>query len=266
MKKTFWILTFIFGFSLNINAKEMRIITTNFAQSEIVKELGFEQNIVATDITSFGILDKEKVQNIGYHRNLNTEALLALKPSHIILSSSSGPKNTIDILKKSKIEIVILEDAKTIFELQKNITKISTALEQEKKAKKLNSKLASYKKTIENSKFKNQDSLFFFSMRGKNQLGGKNTSLDYFLNLFKMNNLAKFNNLKEVNKEEALLLKPDVIFVSQTQNFKKQEFIKQNNMQKTNAVKNKQIYHIDPSFLVAGLSISSVLEAQKIAK
>ena len=61
-----------------------RIISLNGTLSEIISELGYQDQLVAVDVTSMYPENlKEKATDIGHVMNLNVEALLQQKPTQI---------------------------------------------------------------------------------------------------------------------------------------------------------------------------------------
>ena len=92
-------------------ADASRIVSIGGSITEILYALGLQQKIVAVDTTSLypPAALKEK-PNVGYMRQLSAEGVLALSPSLVLALEGSGPKETIEILERSKIPFVVVPD------------------------------------------------------------------------------------------------------------------------------------------------------------
>ncbi len=88
-----------------------RIVSIGGAVTEILYALGADKNIVGVDSTSvFPQRALNEKPNVGYMRQLSAEGVLGLRPSLILASEGSGPKETIAILKAAQVPITIVPD------------------------------------------------------------------------------------------------------------------------------------------------------------
>ncbi len=88
-----------------------RIVSIGGAVTEILYALGADKNIVGIDSTSVypqrALTEKP---NVGYMRQLSAEGVLGLRPSLILASEGSGPRETIAVLKAAQVPITIVPD------------------------------------------------------------------------------------------------------------------------------------------------------------
>ncbi|PVW17352.1 heme/hemin ABC transporter substrate-binding protein [Marixanthomonas spongiae] len=80
-----------------------RLVVISKQYNEIIYALGAEENVVAVDVSSTYPPEIKELPNVGYHRALSAEAILAMKPTLILEDNNIGPEHVITQLKKLKI-------------------------------------------------------------------------------------------------------------------------------------------------------------------
>ena len=90
--------------------KTPRIVSVGSALTEIFYALGAENLLVGVDTTSLYPPQAKALPQVGYMRALSAEGVLSLKPSLIMATTGAGPASTLDQLKATGIEVVILPD------------------------------------------------------------------------------------------------------------------------------------------------------------
>ncbi|TIO39759.1 MAG: hemin ABC transporter substrate-binding protein, partial [Mesorhizobium sp.] len=83
-----------------------RIAAIGGSITEIVYALGEEGHLVARDSTSSFPQAAQKLPDVGYMRALSPEGVLSVNPSGILALHGSGPKETVDVLKKSSVPFI----------------------------------------------------------------------------------------------------------------------------------------------------------------
>lgn len=81
----------------------VRIVCISKQYTEIIFALHGQENIVAVDISSTYPEEAKKLPNVGYHRALSAEAILAIKPTLILQDNNIGPEHVVKQLKDLKI-------------------------------------------------------------------------------------------------------------------------------------------------------------------
>ncbi len=87
-----------------------RIVSVGSALTEIVYALGAESLLVGVDTTSLYPEAARRLPQVGYMRALSAEGLLSLKPSLVIATTAAGPASTLDQLRATGIDVLVLPD------------------------------------------------------------------------------------------------------------------------------------------------------------
>jgi iron complex transport system substrate-binding protein len=96
--------------ALPARAQTRRVVSVGSALTEIVYALGAEKMLVGVDTTSLYPAAARSLPQIGYMRALSAEGVLSLKPTLVIATTAAGPATTLDQLKATGIEVLILPD------------------------------------------------------------------------------------------------------------------------------------------------------------
>ncbi len=87
-----------------------RIVSVGSALTEIVYALGAEGLLVGVDTTSLYPAAARALPQVGYMRALAAEGVLSLKPTLVIATTAAGPATTLDQLRATGVEILVLPD------------------------------------------------------------------------------------------------------------------------------------------------------------
>ena len=87
-----------------------RIVSVGSALTEIVYALGAEGLLVGVDTTSQYPAAAQTLPQVGYMRALSAEGVLSLKPTLVIATTAAGPATTLDQLRATGVEVVVLPD------------------------------------------------------------------------------------------------------------------------------------------------------------
>lgn len=90
--------------------KAPRIVSIGSSLTEIIYALGAEKLLVGVDSTSLYPREARDLPQVGYMRALSAEGVLALKPTLILATTASGPATTLDQLRSTGIEVLVLPD------------------------------------------------------------------------------------------------------------------------------------------------------------
>lgn len=82
-----------------------KMITAGGTVTEIVHELGFGDQIIATDITSTYPASMQELPSIGYRNQIKAEGILALGPSLILAEEGYMTPDVVSQLQAARIEI-----------------------------------------------------------------------------------------------------------------------------------------------------------------
>jgi len=90
--------------------KPPRIVSVGSALTEVVYALGAEALLVGVDTTSQYPDAARALAQVGYMRALSAEGVLSLKPTLVIATTAAGPASTLDQLRATGIEVLVLPD------------------------------------------------------------------------------------------------------------------------------------------------------------
>ena len=247
-----------------------RIISLNSNVSEILTSLELEAAVVASDVTSQTVFNNPRIQNLGYHRALSTEGVLAMQADIVIGSSHMGPESTLSTLQKANLNIIKLDDPHTVEALKNQVEQIGMLLHKTQMAELINQKIDEKTNAIQTLTKNNPQTMIFLLNMGQSGLSmaGKNTTGESLIQLLNGVSSANHNGYKPISNESILAINPDVILIGQRsdQNLTKEELIQQFPiLANTHAGERDQIISVDASKMIAGISIGLLDEAEHIA-
>jgi iron complex transport system substrate-binding protein len=82
--------------------------------TEIIQELGRADRIAAIDMASAGLPGMGEKPNVGYHRALSAEGVLAQGPDLICATSDAGPPEVIEAIRGSGIAFALIPQVPTV--------------------------------------------------------------------------------------------------------------------------------------------------------
>lgn len=196
-----------------------RIVSISSALTEIVYALGAEKLLVGVDTTSLYPEAARTLPQVGYMRALSAEGVLSLKPTLILATPAAGPATTLDQLRATGAEVMVLPDH---FDYDSVVLKFEavgkvagkTAEAQEMIARgradmaDLSAKLASV-----SSKPR---VLFLLSMGGgAPQASGQNTAADGIIRLAGgVNAVDGYSGYRPLTPESVIASRPDFVLVT----------------------------------------------------
>jgi len=193
-----------------------RIAAIGGSITEIVYALGEEARLVARDSTSTYPQAALKLPDVGYMRALSPEGVLSVDPSGILALEGSGPKETVDVLKKASVPYIEVPEAFDEEGILEKIRVVGQALGVEDKAAELSENVkadidAARELTVGISERKRV--MFILSMQdGKLMASGAGTAADGIIRLAgAVNAVEGFSGYKQLSDEAALMARPDVI-------------------------------------------------------
>ncbi len=90
--------------------KPPRIVSVGSSLTEIFYALGAENLLVGVDTTSLYPAAARALPQVGYMRALSAEGVLTLKPTLIMATTAAGPAATLDQLRATGVEVMVLPD------------------------------------------------------------------------------------------------------------------------------------------------------------
>ncbi|RUU00095.1 hemin ABC transporter substrate-binding protein [Mesorhizobium sp. USDA-HM6] len=202
--------------STAIFADNSRIASIGGSITEIVYALGEEGHLVARDSTSYFPQAALKLPNVGYMRALSPEGVLSVNPTGILALHGSGPKEAVDVLKKSRVPFIEVPEHYSHEGILEKIRVVGKALGVDAKAGKLaaemDAKLKSAEKQTASIKERKRILFVLSTQGGKILAAGSDTAGDGIIKLAgAVNAVEGFSGYKQMSDEAIVTARPDVI-------------------------------------------------------
>lgn len=110
------------------NSGAKRIVALGGGVTEIIFALEQQARLVGIDHSSLYPPDAQRIQSVGYYRNVPIEGVLRLKPDLVIASEQAGPTHSLKHLSSSGIRIEVVSDQPELSSLYKRIMQIAQIL------------------------------------------------------------------------------------------------------------------------------------------
>ena len=186
--------------------------------TEIVYALGEQKNLVARDSTSRYPKAALELPDVGYMRALSPEGVLSVNPTGILALHGSGPKEAVDVLKKTSIPFIEVPEHYSHEGILEKVRIVGKALGVDAKAealaKQLDAKLTAAERQTASIKDRKRI-LFVLSIQGGKILAaGSDTAADGMVKLAGgINAVEGFSGYKQMSDEAIITAKPDVILM-----------------------------------------------------
>ncbi|RWL48081.1 MAG: hemin ABC transporter substrate-binding protein [Mesorhizobium sp.] len=193
-----------------------RIASIGGSITEIVCALGEEDRLVARDSTSDYPEAAAKLPDVGYMRALSPEGVLSVNPTGILALQGSGPKEAVDVLKKSSVPFIEVPDRYNHEGILEKIRVVGKALGVEAKAEKLvaetDAKLTAAERQTATIKERKRVLFVLSTQGGKILAAGSDTAADGIIRLAgAVNAVEGFSGYKGMTDEAIVSARPDVI-------------------------------------------------------
>ncbi|WP_266362586.1 heme/hemin ABC transporter substrate-binding protein [Tellurirhabdus rosea] len=199
-------------------AQPERIVSLNGTVTEIICALGLQNGLVGVDVTSTYPETVAKVPRVGHTRNMGAEAILALKPTLVVGTQSSGgldvKPEVVRQLQGAGIKTLFFAQSYSPAGTKKLITDVATAFGQAGKASALTRKIDADLAKVR--KLSRQPKVLFIYARGAGNMmvAGAGTSVEKIIQLAGGSNaVTGFENFKPLTAEALVTANPDVILL-----------------------------------------------------
>lgn len=248
------------------NVPHNRIISAGSSITELLVALGAKDQLVALDLTSRKFNTDGALPQVGYHRQLSAEGLMALSPTHLIGSDEMGPESTLNLLRSAGIEVDVVPSGNSEQDLFARIDRIAEITGTEEQAKPLKDGIDKRLKAIEARKLTYSPKVLF-AMLSKGRpatIAGDKTTIDAIISLAGGQNPAKsqISSYKPLSAEAIAQMQPDFLLVSHRA-WKafggEQGILKEFPMlQTTPAAQHHRIIPISSSAIIGGFGLESI--------
>jgi iron complex transport system substrate-binding protein len=195
-----------------------RLVAVGGSITEIIYALGEEKLLTARDSTSIYPPAALRLPDVGYMRALSPEGVLSVKPSAILALKGSGPKEAVDVLKKTSIPYIEIPDDFENAGILNKIELVGKAIGAEEKAARLAQKVDAELKSAEALTAGITDRkrvLFILGLQDGKILGsGSATAADGIIKLAGgVNAVEGFAGYRPLSDESIIAAAPDLILM-----------------------------------------------------
>ncbi|KAB2717011.1 heme/hemin ABC transporter substrate-binding protein [Brucella intermedia] len=198
-----------------------RIVSVGGSLTEIVYALGAENMLAGRDQTSIYPEVVKKLADVGYMRQLAPEGVLSVNPTGILLLEGSGPQDTLDVLKKASVPMIVVPETFTGESVIRKIEIVGKALGLEDKARTLAAEISSDIEAAEKAAAGHNPRkrvLFVLSAPGGRLMAsGTGTAADGMIKLAGGENVvSEYHGYKQLTDEAVEKAAPDMILIMDT--------------------------------------------------
>ncbi|WP_087026466.1 heme/hemin ABC transporter substrate-binding protein [Thaumasiovibrio subtropicus] len=199
-------------------SSEPRIISAGSAVTELIFALEAESQLVAVDLTSKGFVMGTDIPQVGYHRQLSAEGLMALAPTVLVGSNEMGPEKTLNTLSEAGIDVETVTSGLGLEDLHLRIDQVAALTGTAEKAETLKADVAAQMEKLSATELKNPPKVVFMLLAEGRPMtvAGNKTPVDTVIELAGAVNPAQdaFESYKPMSVEALIELQPDYILVA----------------------------------------------------
>ena len=196
-----------------------RIVSVGSALTEIVYALGAEGLLVGVDTTSQYPAAAQALPQVGYMRALSAEGVLALKPTLVVATTAAGPATTLDQLRATGVEVIVLPDLSDYDSVIAKIASVGRVTGKQREAEAMIARgrgdMAALTARLAKATGKPRV-LFLLSMGGgAPQAAGRDTAADGIIRLAGgANAIDGYAGYRPLTPEAVIASRPDVVLVT----------------------------------------------------
>lgn len=260
--------------------KEMRIVSLSGTITELLFECGMGDKLVGVDVTSTYPEAAQELTNLGHTRQLNAEAILALKPTMILVDEQNAENKVLETIRNAGIDIHAISIPQQLDGILTAVKELETITEKTIDTKELADKIANNTAAIEALKAAQttKPKVLFIYARGAQTMmvAGTNTFAEKMIEIAGGESVVKeFESFKPLTPEALIQYQPDAILMftsgleslaDETQELSGAELLfGMPGMEQTPAGKNKKVITMDGLYL-SGFGPRSSDAALELAK
>ncbi|WP_338875923.1 ABC transporter substrate-binding protein [Spirosoma sp. SC4-14] len=239
--------------------EKQRIVCVAKQLTELIYALGAGDQLVGVDLSSTYPPAAQKLTKVGYHRMLNAEGIIALKPTVVYHDGNVAPEAVMQQLEKVGVPMKVFPDAHTVPEVKALFDTLAAQFGAQKQADSLKTKLdadlAQAADSVKQYKTTPKVAIIHFGRVINNYLViGKAGTASYMLEMAGGKNVMDtLKGMKPLSPEIISKAQPDIILVTDF------GYDRLGNAEKlaalpgialTPAGKNKKIYRIEEHDLI----------------
>ena len=196
------------------NVQPVKIASLNGAVSEILVQLGLEENLVGVDVTSTYPSSLSELPQLGHPRNLSVEGLVSILPHRVLAIEGSLDPDKVNQIKEAGIQLDFFEHEQSVDGVYRLIDEIAQLFDKAKPATKLKERIKNEMEALDQNQ--GFGKVLFIYARGSGNLmvAGTDTPADAFIELAGGSNAATgFDGFKPLTAEAVLLADPEIFLL-----------------------------------------------------
>lgn len=195
-----------------------RYITAGGTITEIVAGLGFDEQIIATDITSTYPAAMQDLPSIGYRNQIKAEGILSIGADAVLAEKDYLNPEVVEQLKSAQVEVRIFEKPMRVEETYQLIEALSRYLSAPEAGERMKKELERDIEELGAYKAKHTDGakIAFVMTRGPETvfLAGEETFADALFELAGMENTARgFDDFIPLSPEALINMNPEYLLL-----------------------------------------------------
>lgn len=237
-------------------ADTAKIVSLNGTVSEILVDLGFEDNIVGVDVASNYPASLQEKPKVGHSRQLSAEGVLALAPDIVIAANADMKPELAEQIRNTGVKLLLFEHRYSPEGTKGLIREMADSLGRKEKGDSIIMALQSDLEKVKQIEMKDpKPKVLFIYARGTGTMmvAGKDTQVEKMIELAGgVNAVNDFAEFKPLTAEALVAANPDVIllFDSGLSSLGGAEgLLEVQGVRQTNAGKNQRIVEMEGQFL-----------------
>ncbi|MFO7846273.1 MAG: ABC transporter substrate-binding protein [Balneolaceae bacterium] len=234
------------------------IVSVGSAVTEIIYELGAEENLVAVDESSTYPQETADLPKVSFTRNLSAEGILSFSPTLILASGAAGPESAIRQIRSTDTSMLLLPADESVEGALERIRQLGDVLGRTEEAETLVSKMQDDLARAEQLQrsLESEPVVLFIYARGPNNLtvAGNRTSAKTMIELAGgQNAFNSFDGYKPLTAEAVVEANPDVILMMESGIDSvggETGVLRAPGINLTNAGKNERIHSMEGTYLL----------------
>lgn len=194
-----------------------KIVSLNGTVSEILVDLGFEENIVGVDVASNYPASLQEKPKVGHSQQISAEGVLALEPDVVIATSHDIKSELADQIRNTGVKLFLFDHSYSPEGTEELIRAMADSLDRKAKGDSIIKIMQlDLEKAITIKKGDTKPKVLFIYARGSGTMmvAGKDTQMEKMIELAGgVNAINDFADFKPLTAEALVAANPDVILL-----------------------------------------------------
>lgn len=191
-----------------------RIVSLSGTTTEALSALGLESNIVGVDVTSTFPQSVQKLPKVGHNRNMNAEAILALRPQYVVGIEAQLKPDLLTQLRGAGAQVMVFPLTYSVAGAQQLVSAVADSFGASEKAAAINNNIAADAQKAPALSGKPKVLFIYARGAGTMMVAGDNTPMKAMIELAGAQNAATgFEEFKPLTSEGMVASNPDVILL-----------------------------------------------------